>query len=301
MDTDALRTVALVARLGSFAAAARAQSLDPSAVSRVVASAEARLGFRLFQRTTRRLALTDAGALYLERIVPLLDELDMAAEEVGADSREPSGLLRLTASVAFAQVCITPLLATFRQRFPGITLELIVEDANADLVAQGIDLAIRLAEAPHGDLISTRLMDTRYLVCASPDWIAKHRCPEKPAELAATECLRSALPEFRDRWIFRDQSGEETRVPVTGWFLTPSALALRAAALDGLGPALLPDWLVTQDLAKGRLTELFPQYRCAATGFSTGAWALYPSRAYLPHKVRATLDFFRSELGRAVY
>ena len=296
MNTDDLRMAALVARLGSFAAAARALDLDPSAVSRSVAATEAQLGFRLFQRTTRRMAVTGAGSAYLERITPLLDGLSQAAEDARGEGGAPSGLLRLTASVAFSEVCLLPLLPSFRERFPGITLELIPEDANTDLVANGIDLAIRLADAPRGDLISTRLMQTRYLVCASPGWMAQSGVPDHPGSLAQMACLRSALPGYRDRWIFRKGRDEPFEVPVDGWFLTRSALSLRSAAISGLGPALLPDWLVVRDLREGNLTQLFPDWQCTATGFSTGAWALYPSRSFLPRKVRATLDFLRAEL-----
>ncbi len=167
MELDALKMIALVARQGSFASAARVLDLDPSSVSRSVANTEAALGLRIFQRSTRALSLTEEGEVYLRRIEPLLDELEHARETARQSSVAPSGTLRLTASVAFAHECLVPLLGDFRRRYPEISIELIPTDATLDIAANSIDLAIRLAPAPKGDLISTRLMTTRYLVCAS--------------------------------------------------------------------------------------------------------------------------------------
>jgi DNA-binding transcriptional LysR family regulator len=297
MDTDLLKTVALVAQQGSFAAAARVLNVDPSSVSRAVANAEAALGLRLFQRTTRSLTVTEEGDIYLRRIAPLLEELDAAREAASHAQRAPSGTLKLTASVAFAHDCIVPHLATFHARYPQISVELLPSDANLDIAANGIDLAIRLGAAPTGDLISTRLLTTRYVVCASPAYLAAHPPIREPEDLKAHDCLRFALPEFRTRWRFRLHGGDTFEVPVTGHTIIANALSLRRAALDGLGPVLLADWLVGRDLEEGNLIDLFPEHDATATEFDTGAWALYPSRAFLPRKVRAMIDFLRKRLG----
>jgi DNA-binding transcriptional LysR family regulator len=296
METDALKTVVLVAQHGSFAAAARVLNVDPSSVSRLVASTEAALGLRLFQRTTRSLTITEEGETYLRRITPLLEELDHAREEAGRLRRAPSGALRLTASVAFAHECILPHLAAFHTAYPDIAVELLPTDANLDLLANGIDLAIRLAAAPEGDLISTRLMRTRYHVCASPDYLARHGPIEAPEALAERTCLRFALPDYRTRWRFRRGEAAPFEVAVQGWIVIANALSLRQAARDGLGPALLADWLVGRDLASGRLIDLFPNHDCTATEFDTAAWALYASRSFTPQKVRVAIDFFRGKL-----
>lgn len=296
MDIDSLKTVALAARLGSFAAAARALDTDPSSVSRTVAAVEAALKLRLFQRTTRRLTITEEGDLYLSRIRPLLDEFDRARDEAQSMRAAPSGTLRLTASVAFAHECIVPHLKEFRQLFPALTLELIPTDDNLDLLANGIDLAIRLSAAPQGDLVSTRLLRTRYRVVASPDYAASAGPFMNPGDLAECECLRFALPDYRTSWRFARGNDAPVDVPVSGPLLIANALSLRQAALDGLGPALLADWLIGRHLAEGRLVDLFLDYECTATEFDTGAWALYPSRSYLPHKVRVLIDFLRARL-----
>ncbi|HHL21059.1 MAG TPA: LysR family transcriptional regulator [Aliiroseovarius sp.] len=297
MNLDDLKTLRLVARQGSFAAAARVLNVDPSSVSRTIAGLERTLGLRLFQRSTRRLGLTEEGEIYLRRIAPLIDELDHAREAAAGVSQAPSGTLRLTASVAFAQECIVPHLGDFHAFYPQIAVELLPTDANLDLTAGGIDLAVRLASVPSGDLISTRLRATRYRVCAAPDYLARHGPITRPEDLSDHACLRFALPEFRSRWRFRQGDGEPIEVSVDGWLVIANALSLRRAALDGLGPVLLADWLVARELAAERLVDLFPDWECTATDFETGAWALYPSRSYLPRKVRVMIDFLRARLN----
>lgn len=296
METRSLNMVLLVARLGSFAAAARQLEVDPSAVSRVVATVEAELGFRLFQRSTRRLSLTETGARYLATAEPLLEALEDARSEAKDLQANPSGHLRITASTAFGQTCLVPLLPDFRVTFPEIELEMILTEENLDLIDAQIDLALRLAPAPKGDLISTRLMTTRFHICASPGYLERHRAPRLPKDLAEHECLRFALPGHRTKWLLKDVAGRVTEVPVSGHVMLSNALALRDAARLGLGPVLLADWLVGEDIAEGRLVDLFPQHRATATEFDTGAWALYPSRRQVPAKVRATLDFLRARL-----
>ena len=294
MDTEALRTVQLVAQHGSFAAAARVAGVDPSSVSRTVAGIEAQLGLRLFQRSTRQLRLTEAGEVYLGRLGPLLDDLDLARDAAAEIGTAPKGRVRLTASVAFGHDVLVPVLAKLREELPGIALELILSDQNVDLVAGQVDLAIRLAPAPKGDLISTRLRSTCYRVVAAPDYVAAFGAPARPEALADHAVLRLTLPEYRTEWRFRGPS--TVSVPVDGPLLISNALALRAAARAGLGPALLADWLIDEDIASGALVDLFPDHQATATTFDTAAWLLYPSRTYLPTKVRAVIDALRRHI-----
>lgn len=301
MDTDDLSLLAEVARLGSFAAAAGARGTDPSSVSRAIAALEARLGARLFQRTTRRLSLTEAGEVALARAATLLEEEARLRAEVsaagGRGAAAVTGRLRLSASVSFGQECIVPLLPAFRARHPGISVEGIFTDRIVDLVAERIDLAIRLAPEVEGDLIVSRLMPTRYRVVAAPGYAAAHPSVSVPADLAAHRLLLFDLRPFRTRWLFRrGPGGDVTEVPVSGDIVMSTAIALRAAALSGLGPALLPGWLVDGDVAAGRLLRLLPDWEAAATTFDTAAFLVYPSRSYLPEKVRAMIDFLRERL-----
>ena len=297
METDQLRLFVDVARRGNFAAVARDRAIDPSSVSRVIAALETELGVRLFQRTTRRVALTEAGDLYLNRVEPLLNDREHARDEILAVSAGPVGTLRLTASVAFGRQCLVPLLPAFRAEFPRLKLELLFSDTNLDLVGERVDLAVRLGPSFDTSLVGVKLCDTRYRVCASPGYLKKCKPLRGPRDLTAHRCVLFALPEFRTRWLFRSRKGELSEVAVDGDLVVSNALALRDCALAGMGPSLLANWLIDEELAAGRLIDLFPSYRVTATDFETAAWLLYPSRTYLPNKVRATIDFLKRHWG----
>ncbi len=284
-----------VSRLGSFAAAAALRGIDASSVSRAVAGIEASLGIRIFERTTRRLNLTEAGDHYLSRAAPLMEELTRIATEARSARARPAGLLRLSASVTFGQRRIVPLLAAFRAQYPEVALDCVFSDANLDLIADRLDLAIRLAPTIEGDLIATKLMATHYRVVAAPDYLLAHPPLQVPPDLRHHRVLLFNLRAFRNRWIFADAAGQQ-EVPVAGDITLTPAGTLRDAAVTGLGPALLPDWLVDGDIAAGRLVHCLPGWRVTATTFDTGAWAVYPSKSYLPAKVRVMIDFLRTAL-----
>jgi DNA-binding transcriptional LysR family regulator len=297
MNTEALDLFAAVAKRGSFAAVAKDRNIDPSSVSRAIADLEAELGLRLFNRTTRSMTLTEAGDLYLARVEPLVEELVRARDAAAQMTGAPRGLLRLTASVTFGQMRIVPLLAEFRQNYPELQVECLFTDANVDLVADRIDLAVRLAPTVEGDLIAAKLMDTRYRVVASPAYLAAHPTLKEPAGLAAHRVLLFNIKAYRTRWLFRDASGREEAVPIAGDITLTPAGSLLTAALAGLGPALLPDWLVDDAIRDADLVDVFPNCLATATTFNTAAWLVYPSRAYLPNKVRVMADFLRVKLG----
>ncbi|MEP3045438.1 MAG: LysR family transcriptional regulator [Roseibium sp.] len=292
-----LKTALLVRDLGSFAAAARLLDLDASSVSRVVAQIENDIGFRLFQRSTRSLAPTGEGELYLNRIEPLIEELEAAGDEARTTAASPRGTLRMTASISFVQECLMPILPEFRQKYPDIEIDLLASDANLDLQADGIDLAVRFGPSPKVDLIVTKLMTTSYRIVASPDYIEKNGPVAEPNDLSERECLRFSLPGFRTVWQFQRGSGDAFQVPVSGSTVFSNALSIRSAARLGMGVALLPIMLVERDLEKGALIDLLPNYRCAANSFETAAWLLYPSRSYLPKKVRVMVDFLKDKFS----
>ena len=298
MDIEALHMFVDIARMRSLSAVARARDVDPSSISRVLAALEEELGARLFERTTRNMALTEVGEAYLSRVAPLLEEFESARDAVNSHPGDPTGTLRMTASVSFGHHLLVPLLPTFREAFPNLQLELILTDTNVDLLAERIDLAVRLGSTYRGDVIGTKLMQTHFRVVASPDYLDRCGTPETPTNLADHSCLLFALPDYRSRWLFRSD-GQVLEVPVQGDLLTTSAMALRDMARAGLGPTLLADWLIADDLMRGTLIDLFPTYEVTATTFDTAAWLLYPSRQYLPNKVRATIDFLRRFLNSA--
>lgn len=294
ISLTALACLVDVAAEGSFAAVARKRQVDPSIISRTIAGLEHALGFRLFDRTTRRLHLTEAGAIYLQRADVLVVELDAARAAARDVLRKPAGVVRITASTAFGVHWLTPRLAGFMDRYPEITLEVLLTDAIVDIAAERIDLALRLAVRPSGDLVATRLMPTRYRVVASPAYVAAAGGCAAPEDLARRDCLRLTLPGYRSLWSFRHGGEAVCQVPVHGRLAISSPAAVYRAALDGLGPALLPEWLMAEDLARGTLVDLLPGWEATAADFDTAAWILYPSRAYVPRKVRVLVDYLKS-------
>jgi len=300
MELSTLKTALLVRDLGSFAAVARLLELDASSVSRLIAQLEQDVGFRLFQRSTRSLAPTGEGELYLNRIAPLVEELEAAGDEARTTAVSPRGTLRMTASISFVQECLMPVLPEFRKRYPEIDIELLASDANLDLRADGIDLAVRFGSMPQGDWIVSKLMTTSYRVVASPGYLERNGAVLHPDDLSERECIRFAIPGFKTYWQFRRQDGGEAfSVPVGGATVISNALSIRSAARLGMGIALLPIMLVQRDIRKGTLVDLFPEHACAAASFETAAWLLYPSRSYLPQKVRAMIDFLKEHYGRS--
>jgi DNA-binding transcriptional LysR family regulator len=303
MDIETLRIFVRVARRGSFAVVARDCGTDPSSISRAISALEDELQVRLLQRSTRRMTLTEAGVKYLARVEPLLEELDQAKDDVLVTSAQPIGTIRVTASVSFGQKCIAPLLPRLREEFPDLGIELVLTDANLDLVSEGIDLAVRLGPSPDSTLIGVKLADTKYRVCASPTYLANARQQKRslkiPADLSAHRCLLLNLPDYRSRWLFRNSDGALNEVAVDGDVLISSPLVLLTCAVNGMGPALLADWMIKDELASGALVELLPEYEVTATDFETAAWLLYPSRTYLPRKVRVMIDFLRQAFGQS--
>jgi DNA-binding transcriptional LysR family regulator len=305
VDIQNLKLFVEVARQGGFAAAARVHALDPSSVSRSIAALEAELGMRLFQRSTRKLALTEAGHLYLGRVAPLVDELGHARDEAAAATAGVSGTLRLTTSVAFGYQKLAALLPKFRALHPQLKLEVLMTDTNLHLVNDRIDLAIRSGARFEGDMVCTQLLSTRYRVCASPAYVARHgrlglpqASPQaSPEDMAHHACVLLALPGYQSEWQFKDARGRVVSVPVHGELSVSNPLVQWRCAMSGLGPALLVDWLADEALATGQLVDLFPQHQVSATRFDTGIWLLYPSRQFLPRKVRVMIDFLKQQLG----
>lgn len=302
MDLEALKIFVEVMRRGGFAPVARDRNVAPSSISRAIAALENELGARLFQRTTRRLSPTEAGARYFAEVEPLIEELERAGASARDAAQTPTGTLRVSVSHAFAQRVVTPMLPAFAKAHRGVSVELMVSDAMVDLIAERVDLAIRLGPARADGLIGARLMSTRYLVVASPGYLAREGAPDAPGDLAGRECVLMPYRGFRERWRFRpaeaaDGSARETRVAVAGRLVLSNALAAHDCAVAGAGPALLADWVVADSLRAGALVDLFPNWRAAATDFDTAAWLIYPSRAYLPLKTRAFIDALRGHVA----
>lgn len=293
MDISVLQLFVEVMRQGSFAAVARDRNIDPSSVSRAIAALEKELGIRLFQRTTRKLSPTEAGTLYFMQIEPLIEEIQQARDLAADVSGQPQGRLRVTASVPFGLKCIVPLLPKFSLLHPGLTVDLMLTDAVVDLVAERVDVAVRLGILEDSTLIAQQLMRTSYRVCASAEYLRQSAPITSPTDLEHHNCLRFPLAGFQTRWIFKDKAGKLSEIPVSGNLIISNMIALQDCAHSGMGLTLLPNWLIDEDVRSGILVDIFPEYEVTATDFRTAAWLVYPSRAYLPTKVRVFIDFLK--------
>jgi DNA-binding transcriptional LysR family regulator len=296
MDTEHLRTFVEVVQQGSFAAAARKFDIDPSGVTRAIANLERDLGFRLLERTTRQLMLTEAGKVYHENACKLLQHLQQAIDEARDLAGCPEGLVRVATSVSYGYAVLLPLLPALREAHPGLELDLVLSDSAIDILAERVDVALRPRQEFDTSLIGTRLVEPRYRVCASPDYLKRQSGPQTPGDLAERDCFRCALGDAQSQWKFRDAAGTVQTVEIGGWLVASNSLVLHRAALDGHGPALLADWLIAEDLAAGRLIDLFPDHDVSTADSDDAIWLLYPSRAYLPRRVRSFIEFMRQRL-----
>lgn len=295
MEIETLRTFVDVMRRGSFAVVARDRNVDPSSISRTIAKLEEHLGVRLFNRTTRSLSSTEAAVAYFDRIEVMVDDLERAALAAADSGEKPRGTLRITAAVTFAQLNLVPLLPEFSRLYPELSFDLVLTDRFLDLVDERIDIAVRLGRLADSSLIAHRLCDMVYVVCASPEYLRRHGRPKTPADLERHECLRYPVQGYGARWSFREGDGPAFDVRVRGRVVASNGLALRQCAVAGMGILMLPRWNVAEELRSGRLVELFPEHQATASEFDTAAWMLYPSRGYLPLKVRAFADFLKAK------
>lgn len=300
MDISILRIFVNVMRRGSFAAAARDHDVDPSSISRAIAALEHELGVRLFQRSTRRLVPTEAGTVYFSRIEPVIEELERAKNAAADYSDSPKGLLRVTAPVTCGQVSLVPLLPEFAARYPEISINLLLTDNTVDLLAERIDVALRLGPLSDSDYVAHRLYAMMFVVCASPDYVKKNGALRLPRDVQNHNCLLFPLPGYNTQWQFKNAKGTVTNVPVQGRYTISNALALKQCALAGMGVTLLPRWVIGSELRDRLLIDLFPNHYVTPTTFDSAAWLLYPSRRYLPLKVRVFVDYLKQKFHKGL-
>lgn len=283
---QAIRAFVQVVESSSFVRAAERLGLSTTAVSRQVAELEGHLQTRLLQRTTRRISLTETGRTFHERCVQILAELGEAEREVGREAAEPRGTIRLTTSVNFGTHQVTPAIASFLARHAHVKFDVSLSDRIVDIIEEGFDLAIRIGGTGGQNLVARKLGEARLVPCASPDYIARHGAPAAPEDLARHNCLTYEYA-LRDAWTFRDAAGRERTVRVAGSLNSNNGDLLAAAAVQGVGIVLEPDFIVGSELKTGKLVPVLESFEAPASPI----YAVYPSRRFLPAKVRAFVDF----------
>ncbi len=290
MNTEALEIFLDVMRQRNFTDVARARDLAPSSVSRTITGLENELGFRLFQRSTRKLEPTSEGRVYFERIEPILDEM-LLARQIAADLiEEPKGTLRVTASTVYGGMYIVPLLPQISDKYPSLSIELILTDAYMDLIEERIDIAVRLGSLLDSSYIAKQIKPLEFYVCASTGYINKYGKPDSPQQIKDHNCLLFPRTGYNLNWLFKNEAGNITEIPVTGKHLVTNSQAIKQCLLAGMGLALLPNWLVSDEIQSGLLVRLFDEFDVTATDFDGAIWLLYPSREYVPLKTRVFIN-----------
>jgi DNA-binding transcriptional LysR family regulator len=267
-----------VVESGGFTSAADRLGISKSAVSKRISQLEARLGVQLLHRSTRRISLTDAAK----------EAEDAVAELQGA----PRGRLRISAPVSFGRLHIAPLIPEFLNRYPGIEIDMVMDDRVVDLVEGGFDVAIRGGVLPDSALIARKLAPCHNVLCAAPGYVAKHGEPSEPDELLGHNCVHYAYFGGAHEWTFLGPD-EPITVETAGNYQVNNSEALREALIGGCGIGRLPTFIAGPDIGSGRLVRLLDQYSMPSQTF----YAVFPERRHLPAKVRVFVDFAVERFG----
>jgi DNA-binding transcriptional LysR family regulator len=284
-----------VAERGSFAGAAEDAGLSPSAVAKLVTRLEERLGVRLINRTTRRLALTAEGAIYLDRVREILGAVDAAESEITSARASPRGHLRVHTFPVIAAHQLAPALPDFLARHPHITFDFMVTNRIVDLVGENVDVSLRIGPLEDSGLVSRKIVDLTRVVCASPSYLARHGRPTEPADLAGHACLTLSRNPGSASWPFRI-NGKLTRIEVKGPVSADSADMLLQLAIGGAGVLRLSEHVVARSIDAGLLQPLLQD---AQDPESYPLYALLPPGRHQAPKVRAFIDFLIERLGSA--
>lgn len=273
-----------VVATGSMSAAGRELNLSPAVVSKRLRRLEDRLGTRLLQRTTRQIALTDAGQGFYERVIGILASIEEAETFVAGRSQEAQGTLKITAPRAFGRMHVAPHLGRFMREHPGLRVNIVLDDEVLDVVGEGFDLALRIAELPDSSLVARKLTDIHHVLVAAPSYLKREGTPKTVDDLDEHSCVPSGK---RDVWKLEGPNGTVMHQP-QGPLQTNSNEVTREVLLSGTGIGLRPSWEVGTDISEGRLARIMPDHAGVDT---VSLHAVYPSRRFLPTKVRSFIDF----------
>src|SRR6516225_8021059 len=292
-DLEGLAIFAKVVDMRSFAGAASELNLSKATVSKAVSRLEARLGTRLFNRTSRRLALTDAGRQLSARAAHILAEAEAAEDDAHAQSSTPRGRVRLAVPMSFGVLHVAPLIAEFLATYPEVSIELNLSDAIIDLIGEGYDAAIRIGTLPDSSLVARRLCDSQRYLVGSPAYLKQHGRPNHPLQLADHACLGYTYAIGPETWRFTTKDGKSASVRPSGPLRVNNGDAMMPALIAGIGLGVLPEFIVRDALADGRLLRLLPEWTLA----SGAVYWLTPPGGPRPKRVDILRDFLMSKLS----
>ncbi|MFG1178770.1 LysR family transcriptional regulator [Xanthobacter versatilis] len=276
-----------VVEAGSFSEAARLMLMTPSTVSKLIARLEARLGVRLIERSTRRLALTGEGQFYYERSQALLGQLDETEQQIAQGGAEAEGVVRVTSSVSFGSAALEPVLPAFFEAYPKVIVDLSLSDEVVDLYLDRTDVAIRVGKLMDSNLMARKIGETRRRIVASPTYLARHGTPATPEDLVHHNCLGFNFRRAMPVWPMRE-GGRIVERMLSGSLLVNNGDTLRRMAIAGVGIIRLADYHLREPIARGELVELLAD---TDIGVTDDVHALFRGAQFLPARVRAFLDF----------
>lgn len=282
---------------GSFTTAAERLSLSKSVVSKYVTRLEDRLGARLLNRTTRRLSMTEVGRVFYERSQRGLQDIEEAELEVSRLQGEPRGTLRLNTPMSFGILHIAPAVPEFLSRYPEVSVDMNLDDRRVDVIEEGYDISVRIAELPDSSLVARRLGPCRHAVVASPAYLERRGTPATPEALQHHDIITFRYQESALHWHFRAPGSKTISVPVSGSVRMNNSLALREALLGGIGITRTPTFVVGRDIQAGRLRPILSDYET----LETSIYLVYPQRRHLSPKVRAFVDYFAERITDTPY
>jgi DNA-binding transcriptional LysR family regulator len=291
-----MQTFVRVAEVGSFSGAARSLRLSKAVVSKYIALLEEQLTAQLFNRTTRKIHLTEVGQAYLQRCILILADLDEAERSVKDLQAEPKGRLRINAPMSFGVHHLAPAIGEFMAIWPQIEIELEMNDRFVDLMAEGYDMAIRGGTLDDSSLIARRLAPLRGVLCGTPDYFRKYGVPQTPEQLVDHHCIAYSYDRSGNNWHFKGEE-KEIIIPIKSRLQINSGDAIRRIVLQGQGIARLPTFLVGQDLQQGTLRTVLADYALTLGGL----YAIYPHNRHLSAKVRVFVDFLAKKFGPRPY
>ena len=284
---NGMRVFAQVVEAKSFSAAAEKLGMSKSLASRHVSGLERSLSVKLLNRSTRKLSLTDAGALFYEHCARIVQEAEFAAERLGRTQSEPAGLVKVTAAQAFAVRHVLPALPDFYRKYPKIRVKLSCSNRALDLGGEGFDVGIRVSFDPAPDLVARKLAANRSVLCASPAYLERRGTPRRIEDLARHDCVLFPPLAPNGRWTLR-RNGRKYPIQVAGVLETDEMEAVRAAVAAGLGIGILPLYMAGDALREGQLVPVLREYRVVP---ESAIYLVYLPNATLPSRVRALIDF----------
>lgn len=281
-----ITTFTAVVDAGSFVKAADRLGMSKAAVSRHLVDLETRLGIRLLHRTTRKLSLTEEGELFYGRCKEILETIESAENEITSHTDDVSGLIRINAPFSFGIRKLAPLWGIFHQKYPKVTLDVVLSDRLVDVVDEGYDIAIRIAALSNSTMVSKKLTNTRIILCASPKYLKEHGTPTKPADLVNHQVINYSYWAGKEEWSFDGPEGKES-VHIKPFMQTNNGDTCLIAAIAHQGIVLQPSFIVGDAIRAGDLVEVMPEYK----SIELGVYAIFPTRKHIAPKVRVLIDF----------